>query len=240
MSNSESHEASTTHRPTILIVEDDAAVRRLLRSLLDTDNFRTLEATTAQEGIDLITKKNPDVMLLDLGLPDGDGLGIVELVRGWSQIPIIVLSGQGNEDKKVQCLEAGADDYVTKPFGVSELLARIKVALRRTALAPRSDEEPVFEAAQLKVDRSLRRVWVHDEEVRLTPIEFKLLCVLVKHAGRVVTHRQLLTEVWGNAYSEDAQYLRVYIGYLRRKIEPHPHSAKLLVNEPRIGYRLVA
>ncbi len=240
MSSNDRLESSAAHRPTVLIVEDDPAVRRLLKTLLDSENFRTFEATTAQEGIDLITKKNPDVMLLDLGLPDGDGLGVVELIRGWSQIPIIVLSGQGHENKKVQCLEAGADDYVTKPFGTSELMARIKVALRRTALAPRPDEEAIFEAAQLRVDRALRRVWVHEVEVHLTPIEFRLLCVLIKHAGRVVTHRQLLTEVWGTEYSEDAQYLRVYIGYLRRKIETQPDSAKLIVNEPRVGYRLLA
>ncbi len=229
---------SIGHRPTILAIEDDPAIRRLLRSALDADEFRLLEAETAQEGIDQTTKKNPDVLLLDLGLPDQDGLSVVEVIRGWSQIPIIILSGQGQEDIKVKALEAGADDYVTKPFGVSELLARIRVALRRTALAPSSGEDPIFEAAQIKLDRANRKVWVHGEEVHLTPIEYKLLCVLVQYAGKVVTHRQLLTEVWGNEYSEDSQYLRVYIGYLRRKLEPNPDSEKLLINEPRVGYRL--
>ncbi len=228
----------TGHRPAILAIEDDAAIRRLLRSSLDADEFKLLEAETAQDGIDQITKRNPDVVLLDLGLPDKDGLSVVETVRGWSQVPIIILSGQGQEAVKVRCLEAGADDYVTKPFGVSELLARIKVALRRTSLAPSAGEDPIFEAAQIKLDRANRKVWVHDEEVHLTPIEYKLLCVLVQHAGKVVTHRQLLAEVWGNEYSEDSQYLRVYIGYLRRKLEPNKDSEKLLVNEPRVGYRL--
>jgi two-component system KDP operon response regulator KdpE len=153
-------------------------------------------------------------------------------------VPIIILSGQGQEDTKVQCLESGADDYVTKPFGVSELLARVRVALRRTALAPAAGEDPIFEAAQIKLDRANRKVWVHGEEVHLTPIEYKLLCVLVQYSGKVVTHRQLLAEVWGTEYSEDSQYLRVYIGYLRRKLEPHPDSEKLLINEPRVGYRL--
>lgn len=226
------------HRPTILAIEDDAAIRRLLKSALDPEEYRLLEAETAQDGIDQITKKNPDVLLLDLGLPDQNGLSVVETVRGWSQIPIIILSGQGQEDVKVQCLEAGADDYVTKPFGVSELLARIRVALRRTALAPSSGEDPIFEAAQIRLDRANRKVWVHGEEVHLTPIEYKLLCVLVQYAGKVVTHRQLLSEVWGNEYSEDSQYLRVYIGYLRRKLEPNEDSEKLLINEPRVGYRL--
>ena len=226
------------HRPTILAIEDDAAIRRLLKSALDPEEYRLLEAETAQDGIDQITKKNPDVLLLDLGLPDQNGLSVVETVRGWSQIPIIILSGQGQEDVKVQCLEAGADDYVTKPFGVSELLARIRVALRRTALAPSSGEDSIFEAAQIRLDRANRKVWVHGEEVHLTPIEYKLLCVLVQYAGKVVTHRQLLSEVWGNEYSEDSQYLRVYIGYLRRKLEPNEDSEKLLINEPRVGYRL--
>jgi two-component system KDP operon response regulator KdpE len=220
---------SAGHRPIILAIEDDPAIRRLLKSSFDASEFRLLEAESAQEGIDQITKKNPSVVLLDLGLPDKDGLSVVETVRGWSQ---------GQETTKVQCLEAGADDYVTKPFGVSELLARVKVALRRTALAPAAGEDPIFEAAQLKLDRSNRKVWVHDEEVHLTPIEYKLLCVLVQHAGKVVTHRQLLAEVWGNEYSEDSQYLRVYIGYLRRKLEPNPESEKILINEPRVGYRL--
>ena len=232
-------ESTTTgHRPTILAIEDDGAIRRLLRSSFDSNEYRLLEAESAQEGIEMITKKKPDVVLLDLGLPDQDGLSVVNTVRGWSQVPIIILSAQGQEDVKVQVLEAGADDYITKPFGVSELLARVKVALRRTAFSPSAGEDPIFEAAQLRLDRASRKVWVHGEEVHLTPIEYKLLCVLVQYAGRVVTHRQLLGEVWGSEYSEDSQYLRVYIGYLRRKIEPNEDSNKILVNEPRVGYRL--
>jgi two-component system KDP operon response regulator KdpE len=232
-------QSSSGHRPTILAIEDDAAIRRLLRSSFENDEFRLVEASTAQEGLDIITKRNPDLILLDLGLPDRDGLNVVETVRGWSQVPIIILSGQGQEDTKVKCLEAGADDYVTKPFGVSELVARIRVALRRTAMAPAAGEEPVFESAQLKLDRAKRKVWVHDEEVHLTPIEYKLLSVLAQYAGKVVTHKQLLSEVWGSEYSDDSQYLRVYVGYLRRKLEPFDHSEKLLINEPRVGYRLI-
>lgn len=226
------------HRPTILAIEDDIAIRRLLRSCLSPDHYKLLEAETAEEGIEQITKRNPDVVLLDLGLPDKEGISVVETVRGWSQVPIIILSARGQEDVKVQCLEAGADDYITKPFGVSELEARIRVALRRTSLSASSGEDPIFEVAQIRLDRANRKVWVHGEEVHLTPIEYKLLCVLVQHAGKVVTHRQLLTEVWGSEYSEDSQYLRVYVGYLRRKLEPNDDSDKLLVNEPRVGYRL--
>jgi len=225
-------------RPTILAIEDEAAIRRLLKSCFDPEEFRLIEAETASDGVDQIAKKSPDVVILDLGLPDQDGLSVIETVRGWSQVPIIILSGRDQEAIKVKCLEAGADDYVTKPFGVSELLARVKVALRRTLMATPAGEDPLFEFEQLKLDRSARKVWVYDEEVHLTPIEYKLLCVLIQHAGKVVTHRQLLTEVWGSEYTEDSQYLRVYMGYLRRKIEPRSDSRKLLVTEPRIGYRL--
>jgi len=225
-------------RPTILVIDDEAAIRRLLKSCLDSDEFKLIEASTAEEGIDQIAKRNPDLVLLDLGLPDEDGRQVIETVRGWSQVPIIILSGRGQEEIKVKCLEAGADDYVTKPFGVAELMARIKVALRRILMAPPAGEDPIFHHGQIKLDRANRKVWVHEEETHLTPIEYKLLCVLVQYAGRVVTHRQLLTEVWGAEYTEDAQYLRVYMGYLRRKLEPNSDSQKLIVTEPRVGYRL--
>jgi two-component system KDP operon response regulator KdpE len=220
------------------VIEDDPQIRRLLKSCLDAEEFRLLETDTGAEGVQQIAKKSPDVVILDLGLPDQDGRAVIETVRGWSQVPIIILSGQEQEDIKVKCLEAGADDYVTKPFGVSELLARVRVALRRTLMAAPAGEDPIFEFEQLRLDRSARKVWVHGEEVHLTPIEYKLLCVLIQHAGKVVTHRQLLADVWGTEYSEDSQYLRVYIGYLRRKIEPNPDSRKLLITEPRVGYRL--
>ncbi len=225
-------------KPTVLAIEDDPAIRRLLRSSLSSEAYHFIEAATADEGIDLITKKNPDVILLDLVLPDKDGLQVVEQVRGWSKTPIIMISGHGQEENKVRCLEAGADDYVTKPFGVAELIARIGVALRRTPMMAAQGESAVFEAGQVRLDRSLRKLWVHNEEVHLTPIEYKLLCVLVQHAGRVVTHRQLLAEVWGAEYTDDWQYLRVYVGYLRRKLEPNEDSLKLICNEPRVGYRL--
>jgi len=231
-------EEASKLRPTILVIEDEAAIRRLLKSSLDASEFRLIEAGTAAAGVELAAKRSPDVILLDLGLPDSDGMSVIETIRGWSQVPIIILSGRGQETIKVQCLEAGADDYVTKPFGVSELLARVKVALRRTLMASPAGEDPLFEFEQLRVDRSARKVWVHDEEVHLTPIEYKLLGVLIQHAGKVVTHRQLLADVWGAEYAEDSQYLRVYMGYLRRKIEPTEESRKILVTEPRIGYRL--
>lgn len=224
---------------TVAIIEDDPAIRHLLKSYLTGGgaNYRLVEAESARAGLDMIAEKRPDLVLLDLGLPDGDGVHIITTVRQWSQIPIIVISGQGQEDQKIACLEQGADDYVTKPFSVGELLARIKVALRH---AVRQDvEDPVFEAGDLKIDFSARRVHVRGEEVHLTPLEYKMLAMLVKHAGKVVTHRQLLAEVWGSEYSEEAQYLRVYMGYLRRKIEAEPNNPKMLLTEPRVGYRLV-
>ena len=223
----------------IAIIEDDPAIRHLLKSYLTGSdaNYRLVEAESAKAGLDLIAEKRPDLVLLDLGLPDGDGVNIITTVRQWSQVPIIVISGQGQENQKIACLEEGADDYVTKPFSVGELLARIKVALRH---AVRQDVvDPIFEAGDLKIDFSARRVHVRGVEIHLTPLEYKMLAMLVKHAGKVVTHRQLLAEVWGSEYSEEAQYLRVYMGYLRRKIEAEPNNPKMLLTEPRVGYRLV-
>jgi len=231
-------EAKQSIKPCILVVEDELAIRLLLRTSMGVD-FRLIEAESGTAGLDLVAKRNPDVILLDLGLPGLDGMDVIKTIRGWSNVPIIVVSGQNEEPKKVAALEAGADDFVTKPFGVEELIARIRVALRRTLLAESNGRDPIFESAQLRLDRSLRKVWVHEEEVHLSPIEYKLLCALVAHAGQVLTHRQLLVSVWGQEYSEDSQYLRVYIGYLRKKLEPSPTSQKLLLTEPRIGYRLV-
>ena len=224
-------------KQSILLIEDDAPIRRLLRASFDPVEFRLYEAETAAAGIDLAAKKNPDIILLDLGLPDREGISVIKTIRSWSRTPIIVVSGKNQEEVKVEALEAGADDYVTKPFGVAEVLARIRGSLRRVLFNETAGEQPTFEAAQLKLDRSLRRIWVHDVEVHLSPIEYKLLCTLVAHAGKVVTHRQLLIEVWGAEYAEDAQYLRIYIGYLRKKLEPREDSHKLLLTEPRVGYR---
>lgn len=223
---------------TVLAIEDDPAILRLLRAAFENTEFRLIEATTASEGIDAVTKKRPDLILLDMSLPDTNGLKVIEIVRGWSQLPIVIISGHGQEEVKVAALEAGADDYVTKPFGVSELVARMKVALRHAIAMASATSDPVFESGDLKLDRAAREVFVRGERVSLTPIEYKLLCALAKHAGKVVTHRQLLSEVWGEEYSEEAQYLRVYVGYLRKKIESEPDNPRLILSEPRVGYRL--
>lgn len=222
----------------VLLIEDESGIRRLMRASLVGTDFRLLEAESGHEGIEIVAKHSPHIVLLDLGLPDIEGIEVIRTIRGWTSVPIIVLSARGQENQKVECLEAGADDYVTKPFGVSELVARIRAAIRRTAALQDKDENAVFEFGDLKIDMSSRRVSKAGEDVHLTPIEYKLLCVLVRHAGKVVTHRQLLTEVWGAEYSEEAQYLRVYMGYLRRKIETSAVKPKTLLTEPRVGYRL--
>ena len=222
----------------VLLIEDESGIRRLMRASLVGTDFRLIEAESGHEGIEIVAKHNPHIVLLDLGLPDIDGIEVIRTIRGWTTVPIIVLSARGQEVQKVECLEAGADDYVTKPFGVSELVARIRAALRRNAALQEKDETAIFESGDLRIDMSSRRVSKAGEDVHLTPIEYKLLCVLVRHAGKVVTHRQLLTEVWGAEYSEEAQYLRVYMGYLRRKIETSAVKPKTLLTEPRVGYRL--
>ncbi len=223
---------------TVIAIEDDQAVRRLLRVAFEDTPYRLIEAETAREGVDMIVKRRPEIILLDLGLPDSNGLEVIKTVRGWTATPIIVVSGDGQEDLKVEALEHGADDYLTKPFGVNELLARMGVALRHSTGAISQAADAVFESGDLKIDRSAREVTVRGDRVRLTPIEYKLLVTLAKHAGKVVTHRQLLSEVWGPEYAEEAQYLRVYMGYLRKKIETNPDKPEMLLNEPRVGYRL--
>lgn len=229
-------EIATPIKYRVLLIEDDVPIRRLLRAAMEDTEFKLLEADTGARGLELAAHKNPDVILLDLGLPDLDGALIIERVREWSQIPIIVLSARGQERYKVHCLGIGADDYVTKPFGVAELLARVRANLRRTPNSAESIEVPVFEHGDLKVDMSARRIEIRGEEVHLTPLEYRLLCTLIRHAGKVVTHQQLLQEVWGPEYSDESQYLRVYMGYLRKKLETG--DQKLFLTEPRIGYRL--
>lgn len=231
-------EGSLGPKISVLAIEDDSAIRHLLRASFQGTDFKLIEAETASEGIEAITRKRPEIVLLDMGLPDNHGLHVIRTVRGWSNLPILVISGHGEEEKKIEALEAGADDYVTKPFGVLELFARMKVALRHASnLAPGTD--PVFESGDLRFDRATREVMVRGERVHLTPLEFNLFAALVKHAGKVVTQRQLLTEVWGEEYTEESQYLRVYIGYLRKKIELEPENPTLIVTESRVGYRLV-
>jgi two-component system KDP operon response regulator KdpE len=224
--------------PLILLIEDEPQMRRFLRTALAANDYRLVEAETAKDGLAQAAARNPDVILLDLGLPDRDGLEVARELRGWSTTPIIVLSARGREEDKVRALDLGADDYLTKPFGVDELLARIRVALRHAALPPGAGPEPVFEAGDLRVDLATRRVSRAGEEVHLTPTEYKLLATLVRHAGKVLTHRQLLKDVWGANYVNQSHYVRVYLGQLRQKIEADPARPRLLLTEPGIGYRL--
>lgn len=222
----------------ILLIEDEPQMRRFLRITLQSHGYRLVEAATAQEGIMQATTRNPDVVLLDLGLPDLDGLEVTKKLREWTQTPIIVISAREQELDKVKALDAGADDYLTKPFNAGELLARIRVALRHASRRIAGQQEPVFVLENLRVDMSKRQVFVDDQEVHLTPIEYKLLTMLIHHAGKVITHRQLLQEVWGPAHVNEVQYLRVYMTQLRHKLEADPARPRLLMNEPGIGYRL--
>jgi len=226
----------TEPSPLILVIEDEAQMRRFLRVSLTSNGYRLIESETAQDGLAQAAARNPDLVLLDLGLPDQDGLTVTARLREWSGAPIIVISARGREEDKIKALDAGADDYVTKPFGVGELLARIRVALRHTATSGTGDSQ--FSVGALKVDLGRRQVFTGGEEVHLTPIEYKLLATLIKHAGKVVTHRQLLREVWGPNSSEQTQYLRVYMGQLRHKLEQNPSRPAHLLTEPGVGYRL--
>jgi two-component system KDP operon response regulator KdpE len=221
----------------ILLIEDEPQMRRFLRITLQGHGYRLVEAETGQEGLMQAATRNPDVVLLDLGLPDLDGLEVTRRLREWTQTPIIVISAREQEQDKVKALDAGADDYLTKPFSAGELMARIRVALRHMARQT-GKQEPVFILQNLRVDLAKRQVFIDEKEVHLTPIEYKLLTVLVRHAGRVITHRQLLQEVWGPAHVNEVQYLRVYMTQLRHKLENDPAQPRFLMNEPGIGYRL--
>ena len=227
----------TEDKELILLIEDEPQMRRFLRITLQGHGYRLVEAATAQEGLIQATTRNPDVVLLDLGLPDLDGLEVTKRLREWTQTPIIVISAREQEQDKVKALDAGADDYLTKPFNAGELLARIRVSLRH-ASRRNAKQEPVFTLNNLRVDLALRQVFIDDKEVHLTPIEYKLLVVLVRHAGKVITHTQLLKEVWGPAHANEVQYLRVYMTQLRHKLEVDPARPRFLINEPGIGYRL--
>jgi two-component system KDP operon response regulator KdpE len=223
--------------PLVLVVEDDPQMRRFLRASLTSHGFEVAEAETAAAALALATSRSPEVILLDLGLPDQDGVAFARGVREWSRVPIIVISARGREGDKVTVLDAGADDYLTKPFGVDELLARIRVALRHAREA-NGAPAPVIEIGALRLDLTRREVWLAGQELHLTPIEYRLLAMLARNAGRVLTHRQLLNEVWGEGHGQQTHYLRVYMAQLRRKIEPAPARPKLLVTEPGVGYRL--
>ena len=226
--------------PEILIIEDDPQIRRFLRATLSAEQYRFHEALTAAEGMAQAQARQPDLILLDLGLPDQDGLEVIRSLRQTSQTPIIVLSARGQEKDKIEALDLGADDFVSKPFAVGELLARMRAALRRAATIRDGSDGTAFRAGDLTVDLDARVVRVSESEVHLTPIEFRLLETLVRHAGKVVTQRQLLVEVWGPQHSEQAQYLRVYMAQLRRKLEADPARPRHLRTEPGVGYRLVA
>lgn len=233
------NDPSTGTGPHILVVEDEEAMRRFLRVTLRVNNYRVTEALTAQEALAIAQERRPDVVLLDLGLPDGDGLQVVVGLRTWFAGPILVVSARHQESDKVQALDAGADDYLTKPFGTSELLARLRVAQRHFArTAAGTSEKGVFVAGALRVDRDRHEVTVRGQVVKLTPIEYRLLLSLVRNAGRVVTRRQLLREVWGEQHLDEAHYVRVYMSALRRKIEEDPARPKLLRTEQNVGYRL--
>jgi len=222
--------------PLILVVEDEAPMRRFLRVSLTSNGYRLVESETGQDALAQAAARNPDLILLDLGLPDQDGLTVTERLREWATAPIIVISARGQEEDKIKALDAGADDYVTKPFGVGELLARIRVALRHKAISGTGGSQ--FTAGDLNVDLGRRQVLVRDKEVHLTPIEYKLLTTLIKHAGHVVTHRQLLREACGPNSSNQTQYLRVYMGQLRHKLEENPSRPAYLLTEPGVGYRI--
>jgi len=222
----------------ILLIEDEPQMQRFLRIVLQGQGYSFIEAQTGQEGLVQAATRSPDIILLDLGLPDIDGLEVTRRLREWSDIPIIVISAREQEQDKIKALDAGADDYLTKPFGAGELLARIRVAMRHKVMRQAATGEPVFILDNLRVDMSRRQVFLNEQEVHLTPIEYKLLTVLIQNAGKVVTHTHLLKEVWGPSYSKETQYLRVYMTQLRHKLESDPARPRFLINEPGIGYRL--
>jgi len=222
--------------PVLLVIEDEAQMRRFLRASLVSNGYQVFEAKTGQEGLAQASSRNPDMVLLDLGLPDTDGLSVTERLRQWSKMPIIVLSARGKEEDKIKALDLGADDYLTKPFGIGELLARIRVALRHSSRTESGASQ--FSMGSVSIDLLRRRVLRSEREVHLTPIEYKLLTTLIKYEGRVITHRQLLREVWGPNASEQTQYLRVYMGQLRHKLEDDPSRPRFLTTEPGVGYRL--
>lgn len=226
--------------PVAVVIEDEPQIRRFVRAALEAEGWQVFEADTGKRGLTEAGTRKPDLLVLDLGLPDGDGLEVIRDVRGWSAVPIVVLSARADEADKIAALDAGADDYLTKPFGVGELLARVRANLRRprAASADGTPDEPLFTFGDVVVDRQARLVRRGGVEVHLTPIEYRLLTVLTTNAGRVLTHRQLLREVWGPAHAGQNHYLRIYMGHLRQKLEADPAQPKHLLTETAVGYRL--
>ncbi|AUV01952.1 two-component system response regulator KdpE [Phytobacter ursingii] len=221
----------------VLIVEDEQAIRRFLRAALEAEGLRAWEAETLQRGLIEAATRKPDLVILDLGLPDGDGIDFIRDLRQWSQIPVIVLSARTEESDKIAALDAGADDYLSKPFGIGELQARLRVALRRNAGIQQSD--PLVSFSDIQVDLANRRIVRAGEELHLTPIEFRLLAVLLNNHGKVLTQRQLLSQVWGPNAVEHSHYLRIYMGHLRQKLETDPARPRHLLTETGIGYRFM-
>jgi two-component system, OmpR family, KDP operon response regulator KdpE len=225
-----------TGKTRVLLVDDEAAILRFLKPTLEANSYELVAAGTVAEALKRAAADAPDIMVLDLGLPDGDGKDVIRRVREWSDVPIIVLSARDREAEKIEALDLGADDFVNKPFGVGELLARMRTALRHRM--QRKAETPVLKLGSLEIDNVRHWVRRSGQDVKLTPKEFELLSFLSRHAGKVLTHRQILTAVWGPAHTEDTQYLRVYIGHLRQKIEDRPDDPQIIVTEPGVGYRI--
>ena len=228
---------------TVLVVEDEPQIRRFVRSALEAEGWQVNEAATLREGLSAAGTRQPDLLVLDLGLPDGDGIDLIRDVRGWSAVPIIVLSARTDEADKINALDAGADDYLTKPFGTGELLARVRANLRRPRVATGNGlvtdgVEPAFKFGDVEMDRTARVVRKAGVEVHLTPTEYRMLSVLVTNAGRVITQKQLLREVWGPMRSDQSHYLRIYMGHLRQKLEADPAQPRHLLTESGVGYRL--
>jgi two-component system KDP operon response regulator KdpE len=224
--------------PVILIVEDEPQMRRFLRTALTARDYRVVEAGTCGEALIAASTHNPEVILLDLGLPDGDGIELTRQIRELSRVPIIVISARGREDDKVAALDVGADDYLTKPFGIGELLARIRVGLRHAVQSATGSGATALEIGHLQIDLARREVKAGTKEIHLTPIEYRLLVLFAQNTGKVLTHRQILKEVWGPPYVNETNYLRVFMNQLRRKVELDPNRPRLLITEPGVGYRM--
>ena len=235
--------------PIAVVIEDEPQIRRFVRAALEAEGWQVHEADTKQRGLTEAGTRKPDLLVLDLGLPDGDGIDLIRDVRSWSSVPIVVLSARSDEADKIAALDAGADDYLTKPFGVGELLARVRANVRRPRKAsadgsvaggPGAGDDALFRFGDVEVDRVARLVRRKGAEVHLTPIEYRLLLVLITHSGRVLTHRQLLREVWGPSHADQSHYLRIYMGHLRQKLEVDPAQPRHFLTETAVGYRLVA
>jgi two-component system KDP operon response regulator KdpE len=223
--------------PVIIVIEDDPPIRRFLRTGLTAQGFTVFEAETGKQGIIEAGIRKPNLVILDLGLPDMDGVEVIKAIRSWSSMPIIILSARSSEQSKIDALDVGGDDYLTKPFSIGELLARIRVALRHSSRPLDQAQSDIFVSANLKIDLVNRLVSIDDQEVHLTPIQYRLLSTLIKHAGKVLTHQQILKEVWGPSYQENAHYLRIYMSQLRQKLEADPTQPKFLLTESGVGYR---